>query len=78
MLKALEFCLPTRSTIVRDGPDWLHEGQMMKERKPLYGGRIPDGYLPAHNHILHTPEFCHSENGALISTIFDVQSECAT
>jgi hypothetical protein len=25
MLKALEFCIPTRSTTVPDGPDWLHE-----------------------------------------------------
>jgi ATP-dependent DNA ligase len=25
MLKAFEFCIPTRSTIVPDGPDWLHE-----------------------------------------------------
>jgi len=25
MLKAFEFCLPTKSTIVPDGPDWLHE-----------------------------------------------------
>ena len=27
MLKAREFCLPTRSTIVADGPDWLHEAK---------------------------------------------------
>jgi bifunctional non-homologous end joining protein LigD len=25
MFKALEFCIPTGSTIVPDGPDWLHE-----------------------------------------------------
>jgi ATP dependent DNA ligase domain len=25
MFKAFEFCIPTRSTIVPDGPDWLHE-----------------------------------------------------
>ena len=25
MFKAFDFCLPTRSTIVPDGPDWLHE-----------------------------------------------------
>jgi bifunctional non-homologous end joining protein LigD len=25
MLKAFEFCIATRSTIVPDGPDWLHE-----------------------------------------------------
>jgi ATP-dependent DNA ligase len=25
MFKSFEFCLPTRSTIVPDGPDWLHE-----------------------------------------------------
>ena len=22
---AFDFCIPTRSTIVPDGPDWLHE-----------------------------------------------------
>jgi ATP-dependent DNA ligase len=25
MFKAIDFCLPTRATIVPDGPDWLHE-----------------------------------------------------
>jgi hypothetical protein len=25
MFKALEFCIPTGSTIVPDGPDWFHE-----------------------------------------------------
>ena len=25
MLKAFDFCLPTRSTIVPVGPEWLHE-----------------------------------------------------
>jgi ATP-dependent DNA ligase len=25
MFKAFDFCLPTRSTVVPDGPDWLHE-----------------------------------------------------
>jgi bifunctional non-homologous end joining protein LigD len=25
MFKSFEFCLPTKSTIVPDGPDWLHE-----------------------------------------------------
>jgi bifunctional non-homologous end joining protein LigD len=25
MLKAFEFCLPTKSTVVSAGPDWLHE-----------------------------------------------------
>ena len=25
MFKAFDFCLPTRSTIVPHGPDWLHE-----------------------------------------------------
>jgi hypothetical protein len=25
MFKPFEFCIPTRSTIVPSGPDWLHE-----------------------------------------------------
>jgi len=25
MFKAFEFCIPTKSTIVPHGPDWLHE-----------------------------------------------------
>lgn len=25
MFKSFEFCLPTKSTIVPNGPDWLHE-----------------------------------------------------
>ena len=25
MLRAFDFCLPTRSNIVPDGPDWIHE-----------------------------------------------------
>jgi len=25
MLKTFEFCLPTKSTTVPPGPDWLHE-----------------------------------------------------
>jgi len=25
MFKALKFCIPTKSTIVPHGPDWLHE-----------------------------------------------------
>jgi bifunctional non-homologous end joining protein LigD len=25
MLRSFDFCLPTRSTTVRDGEDWLHE-----------------------------------------------------
>jgi hypothetical protein len=25
MFKAFEFCIPTRATIVPDGPAWLHE-----------------------------------------------------
>jgi bifunctional non-homologous end joining protein LigD len=25
MFNSFEFCLPTRSTSVPDGPDWLHE-----------------------------------------------------
>jgi hypothetical protein len=25
MFKSFDFCLPTKSTIVPNGPDWLHE-----------------------------------------------------
>jgi hypothetical protein len=25
MLRSLEFCIPTKSTTVPDGPNWLHE-----------------------------------------------------
>jgi ATP-dependent DNA ligase len=25
MFKSFEFCIPTKSTTVPDGPDWLHE-----------------------------------------------------
>jgi hypothetical protein len=28
-----------------------------------YGGPIPKGYVPAHNHIIHTPGFSHGLNG---------------
>jgi|SRR6516162_18495 hypothetical protein len=36
---------------------------MRKELSQYYGGPIPKGYRPAHNHIIHTPEFCHGQNG---------------
>jgi hypothetical protein len=36
---------------------------LSKEARQLYGGRKPASYLPAHNHITHTPEFCHGING---------------
>jgi hypothetical protein len=32
---------------------------MSKELSQLYGGRKPKSYRPAHNHIIHTPEFSH-------------------
>jgi bifunctional non-homologous end joining protein LigD len=41
MLKALEFCLPTRSTIVPDGPDWLHEVKYDGLRLERDGDRVP-------------------------------------
>jgi hypothetical protein len=28
-----------------------------------YGGKIPDDYLPAHNHVIHTPIFRSGVNG---------------
>jgi hypothetical protein len=31
MFKAFEFCIPTRSTIVPDSPDWLHVGYSRQE-----------------------------------------------
>jgi hypothetical protein len=34
-----------------------------KELRQLYGGRVPDSYLPAHNHISHIPETHHGERG---------------
>jgi hypothetical protein len=34
-----------------------------KERELVYGGRRPKDYLPAHNHVAHTPEFRHGQNG---------------
>jgi hypothetical protein len=33
------------------------------ERSQIYGGRRPKDYLPAHNHVMHTPEFSHGQNG---------------
>jgi hypothetical protein len=36
---------------------------MKKELRQLYGGRKPNNYLPAHNHVIHTPAFCHGLNG---------------
>jgi hypothetical protein len=36
---------------------------MTTERKQLYGGRKPKDYLPAHNHVTHTAEFFHGQNG---------------
>jgi hypothetical protein len=33
-----------------------------KELSQLYGKHPPD-YLPAHNHIWHTPTFSHGDNG---------------
>src|SRR5262245_40135651 len=41
-------------------------GMEMTKRKEvgqLYGGRVPKGYLPAHNHVQHTPETHHGERG---------------
>jgi hypothetical protein len=34
-----------------------------KELRQLYGGRKPKTYLPAHNRVIHTPEFRHGDNG---------------
>ena len=36
---------------------------MKKELRQLYGGRKPKGYLLAHNHITHTPDFPLGANG---------------
>jgi ATP-dependent DNA ligase len=50
MPKAFEFCIPTRSTIVLSGPDWLHEVKYDGYRLGL--GRAtatafrPDGSAP--------------------------------
>jgi bifunctional non-homologous end joining protein LigD len=38
MFKPFEFCVPTRSTIVPSGPDWLHEIKYDGYRRP----RAPD------------------------------------
>jgi hypothetical protein len=38
-------------------------GTKQRELHQLYGGRKPADYLPAHNHVLHTPEFTHGVNG---------------
>jgi hypothetical protein len=35
----------------------------VKERQQKYGGKIPPDYLPAHNHVAHTPDFCSGRNG---------------
>jgi hypothetical protein len=35
----------------------------MPELRQLYGGRKPKSYPPAHNHIIHTPDFPHGMNG---------------
>ena len=35
----------------------------IKELRQLYGGRKPKSYLPAHNQVMHTPEFTHGLNG---------------
>jgi hypothetical protein len=29
----------------------------------IYGGKRPKSYRLAHNHIIHTPEFGHGQNG---------------
>jgi hypothetical protein len=45
---------------------FTHKGVMMKKPKELsqlYGGKIPPDYLPAHNHITHTPTFSNGANG---------------
>ena len=34
-----------------------------KELCQLYGGRKPKSFRPAHNHIIHTPDFTHGKNG---------------
>jgi len=41
------------------------EGKSMKKKelRQLYGGRKPKSYLPAHNHVIHTPGFGHGLNG---------------
>jgi hypothetical protein len=36
---------------------------MTKESDIRYGGRIPKGYQPAHNQVIHTAEFPHGLNG---------------
>jgi len=49
MPKAFEFCIPTRSTIVLSGPDWLHEVKYDGYRLQLErdgNGIRPDGSAP--------------------------------
>jgi hypothetical protein len=36
---------------------------MTKDRKQLYGGKIPKDYRLAHNHIAHTVNMPHGLNG---------------
>jgi hypothetical protein len=37
---------------------------MAKKRAPVYDpSKKPKDYLPAHNHILHTPKFTNGMNG---------------
>jgi hypothetical protein len=33
------------------------------EGNQIYGGRKPKNFLPAHNHVIHTPQFWHGVNG---------------
>jgi hypothetical protein len=34
-----------------------------EQRVQIYGGPRPKDYLPAHNHVTHTPDFSHGTNG---------------
>jgi len=34
-----------------------------KKLRQVYGGRKPKSYRPAHNQVIHTPQFWHGANG---------------
>jgi hypothetical protein len=75
MFKAFEFCLPTRATIVPNGPDWLHEVKYDGRLSPTNDGREDQWPTPSATQLsqvisqVTAPSFLLGAVAALVSVL---------